>query len=162
MFFSFFLYLYLGLEFITTHKIIVNDDFLRVFCRVNMFIFVMFPFMNFLSWIYWNPQKSIFTIPVVDHPVSWYGVFFAIGFICSYFISKKIFGRICRTTNSDVIFEGRGVRRFTQTKIVSTSSRSTLEQAKVLPCDSVINSNRGDVKNGRQAKTRDCDQPRTG
>lgn len=41
--------------------------------------------MNLLS-IYWNPQREIFTLPIVDHPVMWYGFFFILGFILGYWI----------------------------------------------------------------------------
>jgi phosphatidylglycerol:prolipoprotein diacylglycerol transferase len=36
-----------------------------------------------LSFLIWSPDPSIFTIPVVDHPVRWYGLLFAGGFIAS-------------------------------------------------------------------------------
>jgi prolipoprotein diacylglyceryl transferase len=43
-----------------------------------------------LSWIYWNPDRDAFTIPILDHPVRWYGICFALGFIIGYWIFFKI------------------------------------------------------------------------
>lgn len=40
-----------------------------------------------LAHIYWNPQREIFTLPFVNHPIVWYGVLFALGFFIAYFIS---------------------------------------------------------------------------
>jgi prolipoprotein diacylglyceryl transferase len=44
-------------------------------------------FQNFsLSWVYWNPSRDAFTIPLLNHPVRWYGICFALGFIIGYWI----------------------------------------------------------------------------
>lgn len=43
-----------------------------------------------LGWLYWNPDKFIFTLPVIDRPIAWYGFFFVIGFIIGYFIMMKM------------------------------------------------------------------------
>ncbi len=45
------------------------------------------------SWIYWNPSRDAFTIPYLNHPVRWYGIFFALGFIVGYFIFRKLIMR---------------------------------------------------------------------
>ncbi len=49
--------------------------------------------LTFLSYIIWDVNPDIFTIPFIDHPVRWYGLSWAVGFILSqqvmYFIYKK-------------------------------------------------------------------------
>lgn len=46
-----------------------------------------------ISYIIWNVDPEIFTIPYFDHPVRWYGLSWALGFLFSqqvmYFIYKK-------------------------------------------------------------------------
>lgn len=48
---------------------------------------------NILTYIIWDIDPDIFTIPFIDHPVRWYGLFFAMAFLISqqimYFIYKK-------------------------------------------------------------------------
>jgi phosphatidylglycerol---prolipoprotein diacylglyceryl transferase len=48
---------------------------------------------NVLTYITWNINSDIFTIPIINHPVRWYGLFFALAFLISqrimYFIYKK-------------------------------------------------------------------------
>lgn len=51
--------------------------------------------MNLLS-IYWNPNREIFTIPVIDRPVAWYGLCFILGFIIGYWIVVPMFVRLLR------------------------------------------------------------------
>lgn len=41
-----------------------------------------------LAWLYWNPRKEVLTIPWIDHPIAWYGVLFALGFLGSYYLFK--------------------------------------------------------------------------
>ncbi len=40
---------------------------------------------------YWDPDPVVFTLPIIDHPVRWYGVLFASGFIAGYFLLVHIF-----------------------------------------------------------------------
>jgi len=47
---------------------------------------------SLLSYIVWDPARTIFTIPGLDRPVVWYGVLFALGF----FISQQILFRMFR------------------------------------------------------------------
>jgi phosphatidylglycerol:prolipoprotein diacylglycerol transferase len=46
-----------------------------------------------ISYILWDIDPDIFTIPVINHPLRWYGLFFALAFMISqrimYFIYKK-------------------------------------------------------------------------
>ncbi len=34
----------------------------------------------------WNPSPDAFTLPFIEHPVRWYGLFFAAGFAVTYFL----------------------------------------------------------------------------
>lgn len=43
------------------------------------------------SYIYWNVDSDIFTIPLIDHPVRWYGLFWLFGLAGSYLLLWKIF-----------------------------------------------------------------------
>jgi len=45
----------------------------------------------FFSWLYWNPNRDAFTIPGLNHPLRWYGLFFVFGFIVGYWIILSIF-----------------------------------------------------------------------
>lgn len=36
------------------------------------------------SWLSWNPSKEIFYLPIVHHPVSWYGAILALGCAVGY------------------------------------------------------------------------------
>lgn len=47
--------------------------------------------MNLLSYIIWSPNPNIFVIPGLDHPVRWYGLLFALGFILSQQVMFWIF-----------------------------------------------------------------------
>lgn len=56
---------------------------------------------SFLSWITWNPNREAFTIPYIDLPIMWYGVFFALGFVAGYFIFLHLFKQL--------LWQNRGV-----------------------------------------------------
>ena len=49
--------------------------------------------LNQLTYITWDIDPDIFTFPVINHPLRWYGLFFALAFLISqqvmYFIYKK-------------------------------------------------------------------------
>jgi len=47
--------------------------------------------MNFLSYIIWDINPDMFVIPYIDHPVRWYGVSWALGFIISNQIMEFIY-----------------------------------------------------------------------
>lgn len=51
----------------------------------------------FLSIITWDPSPEIFTIPVIDWPVRWYGLMWASAFIASHFIMNRVFRTEGRT-----------------------------------------------------------------
>lgn len=37
-----------------------------------------------IGWIFWNPDRMAFTLPVIHHPIAWYGILFALGFFLGY------------------------------------------------------------------------------
>lgn len=39
-----------------------------------------------LAWLQWDPPRFVFTLPMIHHPVAWYGVCFAFGFILGFLI----------------------------------------------------------------------------
>ncbi|MCB1136109.1 MAG: prolipoprotein diacylglyceryl transferase [Chlamydiia bacterium] len=43
-----------------------------------------------VAWMHWDPNSIAFHIPIVDHPVRWYGILFVIGFAISYFIMARL------------------------------------------------------------------------
>ena len=45
------------------------------------------------SWIYWNPSSEAFSVPLLNYPILWYGIFFALSFILGYFLVIRI---LCR------------------------------------------------------------------
>lgn len=36
------------------------------------------------SWLSWNPSKAIFYLPLIHHPVTWYGIILALGCVIGY------------------------------------------------------------------------------
>lgn len=52
-----------------------------------------------LNVFIWNPNPTFFTLPYLGHPVTWYGVLFALGFFVGYFFIRKIF--FCELLASD-------------------------------------------------------------
>lgn len=48
-------------------------------------------FLQNLGYIFWDPDRIFFTLPWIHHPITWYGFFFASGFILGYFIVKNLF-----------------------------------------------------------------------
>ncbi|BBI16981.1 prolipoprotein diacylglyceryl transferase [Neochlamydia sp. S13] len=58
-----------------------------------------------IAWLYWNPSKDIFTLPLVNRPIAWYGLFFVLGLILSYSIvlhlmRTMLLERCCPQKNS--------------------------------------------------------------
>lgn len=47
-----------------------------------------------LSAIIWDPDRNFFVIPYIKHPVTWYGLLFAFGFIVGYFLMRSIFAKL--------------------------------------------------------------------
>jgi phosphatidylglycerol:prolipoprotein diacylglycerol transferase len=46
--------------------------------------------MHTLAAIAWDPQRNLFTIPWIDHPIGWYGVLFACGFLMGYLLMIQL------------------------------------------------------------------------
>jgi prolipoprotein diacylglyceryl transferase len=53
--------------------------------------------MDFLTplvaWLYWDPPKEAFTIPVIDRPIVWYGICFVFGFLVGYLMMIPVLKR---------------------------------------------------------------------
>ena len=43
---------------------------------------------SLLASIYWDPDPVAFYIPFTNHPVMWYGILFALGFLISYWVMQ--------------------------------------------------------------------------
>ncbi|MBM3192129.1 MAG: prolipoprotein diacylglyceryl transferase, partial [Chlamydiae bacterium] len=44
-----------------------------------------------LAWLYWNPHRELWIIPYLERPIVWYGVFFALGFLASYYLTLYLY-----------------------------------------------------------------------
>lgn len=51
--------------------------------------------------IYWDPNPDLFIIPVLDWPIKWYGLLFAVGFAVGFVIFEKILFRYFLQKNGD-------------------------------------------------------------
>lgn len=47
--------------------------------------------MSILSYFIWSPDPEIFRIPVIDHPIVWYGLLFALGFLVAQQVTYWVF-----------------------------------------------------------------------
>ncbi|MCE5317816.1 MAG: prolipoprotein diacylglyceryl transferase [Parachlamydia sp.] len=48
---------------------------------------------QFLAFFYWDPPREVFRLPILDHPVVFYGLWFVAGFIAGYFILVRLFAQ---------------------------------------------------------------------
>lgn len=59
-----------------------------------------------MNYFIWNPSREAFYIPIVNHPVAWYGVLFAVGFFMGVYLFQLLFYRFLLSrpffTSSDV------------------------------------------------------------
>lgn len=46
-----------------------------------------------IAWIVWDPPRELFTVPWIDRPVGWYGLFFAFGMFIGYLLMVQFFSR---------------------------------------------------------------------
>lgn len=53
--------------------------------------------LSFLSYIVWSVDPDIFVIPILNHPVRWYGLSWALGFLLSQQVMYFIYTREGRT-----------------------------------------------------------------
>ena len=49
-----------------------------------------------LSFIVWNPDRNFFILPYLNHPITWYGLLFALGFLSGYFWTRKLFAEFLK------------------------------------------------------------------
>ena len=49
--------------------------------------------MLFLASFYWDPNRDLFTIPLIDRPIGWYGLLFAFGFFIGYCVMRTMLTR---------------------------------------------------------------------
>lgn len=55
-----------------------------------------------IAWIYWDPKPEAFTLPILNWPILWYGVLFAVSFAISFPIFVSILHRFfTKRYNSD-------------------------------------------------------------
>ncbi len=57
--------------------------------------------MPFFAYLTWDPSPTVFTLPFIHHPVTWYGLFFGTGFLVGYFLLCSIFDSHCRRYSSE-------------------------------------------------------------
>ncbi len=43
------------------------------------------------NWIYWDPERVIFILPLLERPIVWYGGFFALGFFLGFYLLLRLF-----------------------------------------------------------------------
>lgn len=48
-------------------------------------------FVKDSKWFYWDPSPDAFILPYFSHPIKWYGIFFALGFMAAYVILVRVF-----------------------------------------------------------------------
>lgn len=49
--------------------------------------------IEILSWFRWDPSREIFRIPLLNHPLGWYGLCFVTGFVLGYLVILPLFKR---------------------------------------------------------------------
>jgi len=55
--------------------------------------------------IYWDPRPEIFYLPIVEWPILWYGVLFALGFVLGFPIFVQILTRYFQTQGKEAVGE---------------------------------------------------------
>ena len=46
--------------------------------------------MSSLAWIFWDPPSTLFTIPGINIPITWYGIIFALAFYIAYSFATRL------------------------------------------------------------------------
>jgi phosphatidylglycerol---prolipoprotein diacylglyceryl transferase len=69
-------------------------------CFKKISIFAILLVMFYLSSIFWDPDPIAFYIPILNAPVLWYSLFFALGFFLAYSVVSKMLYDTCRKENS--------------------------------------------------------------
>jgi prolipoprotein diacylglyceryl transferase len=49
---------------------------------------------TWFAWLHWNPERILFTLPIIERPIAWYGLWFVLGFIFGYFLIVSMCRRI--------------------------------------------------------------------
>lgn len=52
---------------------------------------------SMLSYLYWDPNPTAFTLPVIRRPIAWYGIIFALGFFIGFYFLMSLFKRYARS-----------------------------------------------------------------
>jgi prolipoprotein diacylglyceryl transferase len=68
-----------------------------------------------LAWLHWNPQRELFTIPYIERPIVWYGLFFALGFALGYFLLLYICKRFFEKESFFILSDVKNWSRFLMT-----------------------------------------------
>lgn len=74
------------------------------------------------SWIYWDPNPIFFTIPGVNWPIYWYGLFFMLGFVFAFPLAVSNLSRFFFFTEGD-FFKARATKivdRLTAVIVIAT------------------------------------------
>jgi len=50
----------------------------------------------------WDPPREFWTIPVIDYPLVWYGLFFAVGFLAAYLVMRRLVFRESQLEGKEV------------------------------------------------------------
>jgi phosphatidylglycerol---prolipoprotein diacylglyceryl transferase len=53
-----------------------------------------------MAWLYWDPSRDLFTVPIINRPIGWYGLFFVTGILFSYWIVLYIMRTLLRERHS--------------------------------------------------------------
>ncbi|MCB1116331.1 MAG: prolipoprotein diacylglyceryl transferase [Chlamydiia bacterium] len=59
----------------------------------------MFGIGAILSYLYWDPDATAFTIPLIERPVAWYGILFALGFFVGFYLLLSLLKRYLRASS---------------------------------------------------------------
>lgn len=54
---------------------------------------------HLFAWLFWDPVRVLFTVPIIDRPVVWYGLWFVLGFIVGYLLILPMFRRRLERTH---------------------------------------------------------------
>lgn len=46
-----------------------------------------------MAYITWDPPRAFWTVPIIDYPLVWYGLFFALGFLFAYLVMRQMVTR---------------------------------------------------------------------
>jgi len=61
--------------------------------------------IHFFATFTWDPDRNFFIIPYIDHPVTWYGFLFALGFAVGYSLIRKMFKKLLLIGRSSLEIE---------------------------------------------------------